>query len=249
MADRQAGARPKGRRILALAAEVAAAGVVVGAVSLVLGRAVGAEPAYGLKATALFAVVGGLAAAAFLRRAPWRRFGAANRVTLWRAGLVCLFAGLLGDPGAVARAAPWLGVGTALFFALDGMDGWLARRAGTTSAFGRAFDHEIDALFMLVLSGLVFDGAKAGAWVLIAGGLHYAYLAARRLGPRPGAELPASRRGAMVGVGAALGLAACLVLVQGAGVVAGMVVAALAASFAVDLTRLVRRRGGAGEIG
>ena len=47
--------------------------------------------------------------------------------------------------------------------ALDGVDGWVARRTRTASAFGARFDMETDALLILVLSALVWRVGKAGA--------------------------------------------------------------------------------------
>ena len=45
--------------------------------------------------------------------------------------------------------------------ALDGVDGWLARRRGMSSAFGARFDMEIDALLVQVLAILVWRYGKA----------------------------------------------------------------------------------------
>ena len=44
--------------------------------------------------------------------------------------------------------------------ALDGVDGWLARRSGIASAFGARFDMEIDALLILVLAVLAWRSAR-----------------------------------------------------------------------------------------
>ena len=123
-----------------------------------------ASPAYPFKALALYAAVAAVLAVAAPRPSTGDAFGAANRVTLWRVAVACLFAGLIGEAGAVAAARAGLIAGTALFFCLDGLDGWLARRAGAASAFGRHFDHETDALFVLVLALLVYDAGRAGPW-------------------------------------------------------------------------------------
>jgi phosphatidylglycerophosphate synthase len=39
--------------------------------------------------------------------------------------------------------------------ALDGLDGWLARRFGLASAYGARFDMEVDGFLILVLALLV----------------------------------------------------------------------------------------------
>ena len=49
-------------------------------------------------------------------------------------------------PGARSPAPP-------LLLALDGLDGWAARRQGLVSAFGARFDMEVDALLILALAG------------------------------------------------------------------------------------------------
>ncbi len=62
--------------------------------------------------------------------------------------------------------------------ALDGVDGWLARRTHMMSAFGARFDMEIDALLIQVLAILAWWHGKAGAWVLLSGLLRYLFVAA-----------------------------------------------------------------------
>ncbi len=62
--------------------------------------------------------------------------------------------------------------------ALDGVDGWLARRRNEATAFGARFDMETDALLILVLAALVWQLDKAGIWILAAGLLRYAFVLA-----------------------------------------------------------------------
>jgi phosphatidylglycerophosphate synthase len=57
---------------------------------------------------------------------------------------------------------------------LDGVDGQVARRTGTTSAFGARFDMEADSFLVLVLS--VYVAPTAGWWVLTIGAMRYAFL-------------------------------------------------------------------------
>lgn len=122
--------------------------------------------------------------------------GPAVGVTLARGVLVALLAGALTMPGA-GRPGTLLAAVGLLALALDGLDGWVARRTGRASAFGATLDMELDALTVLLLSALA--AGRAGAWVLIAGLLRYAYgLAAwahpafrRPLDPRPGRRLAA----------------------------------------------------------
>jgi hypothetical protein len=53
--------------------------------------------------------------------------------------------------------------------ALDGVDGWLARRGGLVSAFGARFDMETDSAFALVLSLHALATGAAGPVVLVLG--------------------------------------------------------------------------------
>ena len=68
---------------------------------------------------------------------------------------------------------------------LDAVDGALARRSGLASDFGARFDMETDAAFTLVLCALVLQAGQAGPWVLAAGLMRYAFVAAA-LGSGPG---------------------------------------------------------------
>ena len=60
--------------------------------------------------------------------------------------------------------------------ALDAVDGRVARRTGTVTAFGSRFDGEVDAFLILVLS--VAAAPTVGWWVLAAGLARYAFAVA-----------------------------------------------------------------------
>lgn len=138
---------------------------------------------------------------AFIQIAWWRSakmgaFGAANRVTLLRGGLLALLVGF-----GVAVPGGETGSGTGWPFALalialllDGVDGAVARRTGTASDFGARFDMEIDAALALVLAILVFTYDRAGLWVLLLGLPRYAFLAAARWLSALRRQLPPSQR-------------------------------------------------------
>ena len=171
------------------------------------------------------------------------RVGPANLVTAIRAILVGLVAGLIGR-----TATPpvlWFVIGlTAVMAALDGLDGWIARRTGTASAFGARFDMETDAALILVLSILVWQHGKAGAWVLGCGLMRYAFVAAGWLLPWLARPLPPTRRGKTVAVAQLVGLSVSLAPVVPAGpsgVIAAVTLAALVWSFATDVAWLARQ--------
>lgn len=147
---------------------------------------------YAIKAASLFAATITIVAA---RRAshPFPRFGPANQTTTVRALIVALVAGFIGETAtpSTAAIAAGLGLGAA---ALDGIDGWLARRTQMASAFGARFDMEIDALLIQALAILTWQHGKAGAWVLLSGLLRYVFLAAGWVWPWMRAALPPSAR-------------------------------------------------------
>ncbi len=73
---------------------------------------------------------------------------------------------------------------------LDGVDGRVARRTGTSSQLGARFDMEVDAFLILVLS--VYVAMDQGPWVLLIGGMRYVFVAAARAWPWLTAPLPPS---------------------------------------------------------
>jgi phosphatidylglycerophosphate synthase len=60
--------------------------------------------------------------------------------------------------------------------ALDGVDGWLARRLDVVSEFGEYLDKEADAFFMLVLCMLLYNEGRLGAWIVVPGLLRYGFV-------------------------------------------------------------------------
>ena len=174
---------------------------------------------------------------------PYARFGPANHVTTIRAMLAALAAGLVGHPA--SPAVLWSVIGlTALMAALDGLDGWLARSTRMASAYGARFDMETDAAFILVLSALVWQHDKAGAWVLCCGLMRYAFVAAGWMLPWLAAPLRATRRGRTVAIGQLLGLGVALAPIVPwpvSAAVAGVTLAVLGWSFAIDVAWLWRQ--------
>ena len=173
---------------------------------------------------------------------PFPRFGAANVVTTLRAAMAAGMAGLIGEPPSDRIA--WLLVGAvAAVAALDGLDGWLARRSGYTSEFGARFDMETDAALILIVSVLVWQHGKAGAWVMLCGLMRYLFAAARWVLPWMARPLRSTMRGKTAAVAQFVGLALALlptVPTPYSGVVAAVTLAILIWSFAVDIARLKR---------
>lgn len=166
--------------------------------------------------------------------------GLANLVTATRGLLVLVVAaaGLTSDAAHVAGPVVVIGSVAAL---LDLVDGWVARRTGTTSAFGARLDMEVDALLIVVLSALVWRFGITGPWVLASGLMRYLFVALALPFPWLARPLPPSRRRQTVCVVQIVALLVALapltppplaVLAAAAGL------AALAWSFAVDVAWL-----------
>jgi phosphatidylglycerophosphate synthase len=123
-----------------------------------------------------------------LRTAGMPALGPANRVTLGRAvlvgGVTALAVTSLTRPIPLAMLVTLVGVA----LALDGIDGQVARRTGSTSAVGARFDMEIDAFLILVLS--VFIAADFGWWTVGIGAFRYLFMAASLALPWLSAALP-----------------------------------------------------------
>ncbi|MFF2344805.1 CDP-alcohol phosphatidyltransferase family protein [Pseudarthrobacter sp. NPDC058119] len=185
-----------------------------------------------------------------LRRIP--RFSTpADRVTLLRAIMVALCAVLAVPQLSTGRRTdlllPILG-GAA--FLLDGLDGVVARRTGTSSAAGARFDSATDAALVLVLS--VAAAPVAGPWTLAIGTMYYAFVAAGLIRPHLRAALPAST--SRKAIGAFQPFALLIALLPGvpplaAGVVPELALCLLAFSFARDVVQLERlHRAGVQEV-
>lgn len=111
---------------------------------------------------------------------PPRGFGMANAITACRLLLTAAIGFASGSAGW------WLCGACLLIFALDGIDGKVARRRGESSEFGAGFDLEVDAFFVAVMGFVLWDRGVAAWWCLVPGLLRYLYvLVVARLPDRP----------------------------------------------------------------
>ena len=226
------------------AAGVALQFAILAAVSILAGALLELGVAYPVKVLVGFALIGAVVIVLARRRLTAPYFGAANQITLGRAALTALLIGLFGEPATSGLAWTALLVAIAVLI-LDGVDGAVARRRGQESPFGARFDMEVDALLILVLAVLALQFAKAGVWVLAAGLLRYAFVAAGPVLPWLAAPLPRSLRRQAVCVVQAVSLIVCLapfILPPWSAIAAALGIAALTWSFAVDVVWLARNR-------
>jgi phosphatidylglycerophosphate synthase len=206
-----------------------------------LGTAIGMGPAGWLTGLAFAAATWAVLSRALHRSRP-RSFGPANRVTLGRAILVGGVTALVADSFESSPPVTLLVGLTAVALILDGVDGKVARRTGTSTPLGARFDMEVDAFLILVLS--VYVSMRLGPWVLLIGGMRYAFVAAARVMPWLDAALPPStaRKTVAAMQGVCLLLAGADLLPYAANL--GVVVVALGSlvwSFGRDVVWLWRR--------
>ena len=120
-------------------------------------------------------------------------------------------------------------------------------RAGAlASDFGARFDLEIDALMILILTVLVWQAGRVGAWVLVIGGMRYGFAALGLVWHSWRRPLPASRRRKVVCALLGILLLICLLPPTPpwlAGCLAALALGAQLVSFAIDIAWLVRLSG------
>ncbi|MYW46986.1 CDP-alcohol phosphatidyltransferase family protein [Streptomyces sp. SID161] len=207
---------------------------------VLLGSAIGLGPA-GWLTGLVFAFATWAVLSRAVHRSRLRSFGPANRVTLGRATLVGGVTALVADSFESAPPVTLLVALTAVALLLDGVDGKVARRTGTSTALGARFDMEVDAFLILVLS--VYVSMDLGPWVLLIGGMRYAFIAAARVAPWLTAPLPPSfaRKTVAAVQGVCLLLAGSELLPQPANLaIALSALAALVWSFGRDVRWLWR---------
>jgi len=178
-------------------------------------------------------------------RRPGQTLGAANHVTLLRATLVSMVGGMALLPAALPQAATALAVVSLLALMLDGVDGWVARRTGSASAYGARFDMELDALFILLLCIVLWLLGRAGAWVVLIGAMRYLFVLAMQAWPWMNRPLPESFRRKAVCVGQILALLVCLLPLLSPVLTTALLAAALGAlslSFGIDVAWLYQHR-------
>ncbi len=218
--------------------------VLVLVIALIAKDALGLQPEFVALSTFSFAAMATGLCFLLHHHLPWRSLGLANHITLARAVLVALLAGMIGNDSNPSVYGWLIAVVVTVDLALDGIDGWIARRNGTESPFGARFDLEVDALLILVLAVLVFQADKAGAWVLLAGGLRYIFVGAGWIIPLLRTPLPHSRRRQAVCVIQTAGLGLCLtpaVTVQNAQALAAGTLGLLTLSFGKDILWLIHQ--------
>lgn len=221
-------------------------GALAGVGSLSVAAAAVPLSAVGWAVGLLFSLIAALLVRLGLQRRRMPRFGPANAVTSIRAALVGSAAAYAAT--SLTQAVPPTALVAIVVpaIALDGVDGWVARRARCVTELGARYDMEVDAFLLLVLS--VLAGPRVGWWALAIGLMRYAYVAAGWALPWLRATLPPRywRKVVTVACGSALIAAASGVVSAPAGVAAVVVaLGLLVESFGRDVVWLIRLRFGA----
>lgn len=233
-------AQPETDQRAGLPLGILSAGAAALALTWLTALMLGQQPAYLaplLFLPALLAVIG-LAQ----RHYSHGRFGAANAITLMR---MAMATALLASVW-VGQVTGWsVALVAGLSLALDGVDGFLARRQRLCSDFGARFDMEVDAALALILALHALKGDPVGAEILILGIMRYLFVAAMAFLPwltRP--LFPSWRRKAICVLQIATLIALQLpVMPDGAGITLARIAAiALVWSFLRDVLWLRARR-------
>jgi phosphatidylglycerophosphate synthase len=164
-----------------------------------------------LVALGLYAIQAGLVLRNLPRPVAGPGIGLANRVTLGRSLLVIAVVALTVWPGGLTDRGYWWVLALSIAgMTLDGVDGQIARRTKSSTAFGARFDMEVDALLLLTLSVMVALSDKVGGWVILIGGIRYLFVAAGLRWPALEAPLPHSMRRKTVCVVQGVTLIVCI---------------------------------------
>jgi phosphatidylglycerophosphate synthase len=199
--------------------------------------------------TAAVAMIGGAIIWSGLRAVfyPHDRLGLCNMVTMTRGAGIAVLAGLVVTPSALVTL-PWMGwllvAVASLTLALDGVDGWAARRSGLGSRFGARLDVETDVAFAIVLALLAWQADKVGVWFLALGALRPAYLLAGSIWPALLAPLPPAlwrKTMAALQMSIQVALLAPIVMPPLSEWMGAALLSAMLASFAVDVVGQFRR--------
>jgi phosphatidylglycerophosphate synthase len=202
------------------------------------------SPLFPAKVMAIFGLAAAVLAVLAGKHLASTSFGPANNVTLVRSAITSALFALIGENAGASVA--WFAVfAAAMALALDGVDGWLARRRGISSDFGARFDMETDALLIFGMSILAWQHGKAGSWILVAGLMRYIFIVSSYLLPWLDRKLPGSNRRRVIFVVQAVTLIICLAPalqppLSDAMAFAGLTL--LSASFAIDAAWLARAR-------
>ena len=223
---------------------------VLGAAGVAAIWAVDGLPAIGLTAALAYLAASNALLLIALRRRRTPRFGWANVATATRSALVAIITGLVAASFVAPIPVPLL-IGLIVpALTLDAVDGWVARRTGTTTELGARFDMEVDAFLLLVLSAYVAQ--ILGPWVLAIGLMRYVFVAAGWILPWLSLLLPPRywRKVVTAVQGIALTLAASGLIPELAAVLVGVALAMLVESFGRDALWLaLRSRARRAEVG
>ncbi|TMV87507.1 CDP-alcohol phosphatidyltransferase family protein [Thioclava sp. BHET1] len=194
----------------------------------------------------IWLALGGVVLARLPEFHPHDRFGAANVVTALRAAATLVLGAMaLMFDRFPAEATRDVALGGIVVIALDGVDGWLARRTGFASRFGARFDVEVDAALSVVLSVAAWQAGVAPLAIVALSLPYYLFSLARLLWPwlaRP--LVPSLARKAVCVIQMALPVFLLFFPVSYgmSALLTGAVITAILASFSRDLIYLAARR-------
>lgn len=223
-------------------ADILWAAAITAVLVLITGAELGLGPVFYTASILLFSVMAGLVLGYWPARTD---FGWANRATLLRGCLVVVLISLAPFAAHLGSGLWLYGIACLVALILDGVDGAIARRTGSQTAFGARFDMELDAVFILGLCLAVLALGKAGVWVLALGLMRYGFVLASLALPFMNRPLPESFRRKTVCVWQVVTLMIALLPVASTSFASWTLATALillSYSFLVDLYWLYQRR-------
>ncbi|MFC0339063.1 Phosphatidylglycerophosphate synthase [Kushneria avicenniae] len=199
----------------------------------------------------LYPVAGGvylalIAAMVYGWPASRQRLGWANRVTLTRAVLIVLLTAMIPLTDFINEHHFLVFALALTALALDGVDGFVARRMHCESRFGARLDMELDAFFILMLCLMLVIQDKAGVWIMAIGAMRYLFVGAAWCWSWLDGELPISYRRKTICVWQVSTLMVCLMpwmMPPWSNLLLALALVLLTTSFAIDVVRLHQRAG------
>ncbi|MBO0594804.1 CDP-alcohol phosphatidyltransferase family protein [Nesterenkonia sp. E16_7] len=159
-----------------------------GLAALVLALTLAPDAGSGLLMVTAALIAPIVAAVSLLRRRP-RAVTIADRVTLFRVGLIGVLASaaVLILVEAIPARSWALAILAGVALLLDAVDGWVARRTHSSTPSGARLDMEADAAALLVVS--LIAATTVGWWAVGIGAMRYLFVAAARIRPALRGEL------------------------------------------------------------
>ncbi len=103
----------------------------------------------------------------------------------------------------------YIGIIASVIALMDLLDGYYARKDQNSSLLGEYLDKEVDALFILMMSAMIYHFKLLPSWILVVGMLRFAYVLILPLIKSPNKKEYKSRYGRVIAVILMVGMIGC----------------------------------------